>query len=242
MSRRLTPAGAYVTGAGSGMGLAIARLLDTEGIPVTGVDRNPPPDDWPSDATFLVGDLIDDDFVDRSVADVADLGYVVNAAGITLIGADGPLPSLTWEAWQQTLAVNLRAPARVARAAVPSLIKRGHGAMVHISSLAAVGNMTAPFDAYTASKAGLVALSRSLALQLAPHGVRSNTILPGPIRTPMLGLQGDERAADIEARVPLGRLGSPDEIAGACVFLLSDDASYITGVDLAVDGGMRVRA
>lgn len=242
MSRRLRPGGAYVTGAGSGMGLAIARLLAGEAIPVTGVDRNPPPDNWPAGATFLVGDLTEDAFVDQSVAGVADLGYVVNAAGITLIGADGSLPGMTWDAWDQTMAVNLRAPARVAKAAVPVLAKHGGGAMVHIASLAAVGNMTLPLDAYTASKAGLVALSRSLALELAPLGIRSNTILPGPIRTPMLGLQGDDRAADIEERVPLRRLGSPDEIATVCAFLLSEDASYVTGVDIAVDGGMRVRA
>ena len=239
---RMAAGAAYVTGAGSGMGLAIVRRLLAEGVPVTGVDRNPAPDDWPDGATYRVGDVTDDEFVAASVGAVADLAYVVNAAGVTLTGADGPLRDLAWDAWETTLAVNLRAPACVVRAALPFLLDRGAGAMVHIASLAAVGNMTAPFDAYTASKAGLVALSRSLALQLAGHGIRSNTILPGPIRTPMLGLQGSVRAADIEARVPLGRLGTPDEIASVCVFLLSEDASFVTGVDVAVDGGMRVRA
>ena len=121
--------------------------------------------------------------------------------------------------------------------------------MVHIASVVGLRNMenilvNGPIDAYQASKAGLTALSRSLSMQLGPEGIRSNTICPGAVLTPMTAptYEADPSRADaMVARTPLGRLGMPEDIAHACLFLLSDKASFITGIDLVVDGGIMAK-
>jgi NAD(P)-dependent dehydrogenase (short-subunit alcohol dehydrogenase family) len=128
---------------------------------------------------------------------------------------------------------------RFARACGPAL-KRRRGAMVHISSVAGLRGMDDPMDAYQVSKAGLVSLSRGLAMAMAGDGVRSNTVCPGAIDTPMLGPIYDEhpeRRERMAARTPLRRIGTAEDVARACLYLLSDEASFITGTDLVVDGG-----
>jgi len=144
------------------------------------------------------------------------------------------------DVWHRVLDVNLTAAMLVSRHALPLLRRSGGGAFVHLASVAGLRNADDPMDAYQVSKAGLISLSRALALQYGPLGIRSNTICPGAILTPMtepLYAEDPARAERMANRTPLRRLGTVADISSACRFLLSDEAAFITGIDLVVDGG-----
>jgi short-subunit dehydrogenase len=130
-------------------------------------------------------------------------------------------------------------------AAMPYLRRTGRGAaMVHIGSIAGLRSMDSPMDAYQISKAAVISLSRTLAVQLGPEGIRSNTVCPGAILTPMVSPLYDEapdRRTRMEQKTPLRRLGMPEDIANAAAWLLSEQASFVTGADLVVDGGWSVQ-
>ncbi len=243
-----------MTGAGGGMGLAIARALQAEGVAVTAIDPKPEPGDFacgPGAARYVVGDATDETLVQRTVGQAFEgaggrLDYLVNAAGVGWYDRDGSIIDMALETWTRVLEINLTAAALMARHAAPLMRETGGGAMVHIASVVGLRNMEniiegGPLDGYQAAKTALVGLSRSLAMQLAADGIRSNTICPGAVLTPMIAplYEADPARADaMIARTPLGRLGMPEDIAGACLFLLSDKASFITGIDLTVDGGL----
>ena len=247
-----------MTGAGGGMGLAIARMLRAEGCAVTAIDPKPEPPEFADGASaagrYVQGDATDEALVARTVTEAFDasgrLDYLVNAAGVGWYDRDGSIADMKMEIWHRVMEINLTASALMARHAVPCLRRTGAGgAMVHIASVVGLRNMenileNGPIDAYQASKAGLSALSRSLSMQLGPDGIRSNTICPGAVLTPMTAptYEADPSRADaMIARTPLGRLGQPGDIAHACLFLLSDKASFITGIDLVVDGGIMAK-
>jgi NAD(P)-dependent dehydrogenase (short-subunit alcohol dehydrogenase family) len=163
---------------------------------------------------------------------------LVNAAGIYRIK---PLLELTAEDWDETLAVNLRGSFLVGQAFAGALIAAGlPGAIVNIGSTAAlVADASEPSAHYNASKAGVLALTRQMAVEWAPYGIRANAICPGVIDTPMLRLMDDPVAgrAYLDSGVPLRRLGTADEVAALIVFLASEDASYLTAAAIPVDGG-----
>ncbi len=238
---------AFVTGAGGGMGLAIARALIDSGARATLFDIKPEPPDLPAGASYVRADLRSDDAVAEAVTECAEaagrLDYLVNAAGILLFERDGSLAEMDMAVWDDVLAVNLKGAALAARHAIPAMKRTGGGAMVHISTIQCVRGDNAPQDAYQASKAGLVAMSKSLAIQFAGDNIRSNTLLPGPTRTPMQQRWVEDPAqGEATARaVPLGRVGTVDDMANAVLFLLSDGASFITGTELVVDGGLLAR-
>jgi len=234
---------AIVTGAGGGSGLEIARRLSQEGAAVIAIDLKERPDELPEACVFLQADVTDAELPERAVAQARDrygrLDYLVNAAGVAWFGRDGSVVEIEDAVWNRILEINLTAAMRFARASAPALRER-RGAMVHIASVAGLRGMDEPLDAYQVSKAGLVSLSRGLAMALAADGVRSNTICPGAIDTPMVASLYDEdprRRDRMAARTPLGRLGTPTDVADACLFLLSDAASFITATDLTIDGG-----
>ena len=247
-----------MTGAGGGMGLAIACALRAEGCTVTAIDPKPEPPEFASAAgaagRYVQGDATDEELVARTVAEAFDasqrLDYLVNAAGVGWYDRDGSIAEMEMAIWHRVMEINLTASALMVRHAVPLLRRTGGGgSMVHIASVVGLRNMenilvNGPIDAYQASKAGLSALSRSLSMQLGPDGIRSNTICPGAVLTPMTvpTYEADPSRADaMVARTPLGRLGMPEDIAHACLFLLSDKASFITGIDLIVDGGIMAK-
>jgi NAD(P)-dependent dehydrogenase (short-subunit alcohol dehydrogenase family) len=235
-----------VTGGGSGIGRACCEALAAVGRPVAVWDRD-------GDAAVAVAETLDvasvgvgidvtrvaalAPAVQLSRDAVGPIGGLVHSAGVVDVS---PVDTLSVDAWSRVVDVNLRAEAFVVQALLESLRETAPGsAVVGIASIEAiVGNAAIP--AYCASKAGLLGLTRSLAVGLAAEGIRVNAVCPGYVDTPMLG--GAMSAAPglremFESQVPMGRLAQPSEIAAAVRFLLSDDASYITGTELVVDGG-----
>ena len=237
---------AIVAGAGGGMGLNIANDLIAAGAHVALTDIKPEPDGiakGPGGATYHQGDVTDEGFVagvvGATVAAHGRLDYLVNTTGVLWFDRDESLVDIDMDVWDRVLEINLKSHALTARHAIPEMKKAGGGAMVHIASIDALRGDGNPQDAYGASKAALLRLSKSIAIQFARDGIRSNAILPGPVASPMQARweDGDEALAAVADHVPLGRVGTTQDIADACLFLLSDRASFITGAELVVDGG-----
>ncbi len=235
---------AIVTGAAGGMGLAIARSLLNDGANVAGLDTQKIEalDEQESFMRFK-GSVADWLFVSRAVkeaqAEFGRIDYLVNAAGVLWFDRDVSVETIDLEVWNEVLSINLTGCAHTIRAAVP-LMKESGGAMVHFSTIQALRGDDKPQDAYQASKAGLIALSKSVAVQYAADGIRSNCILPGPTVSPMQARweENPDQLTALEGAIPLGRAGTVEDMANACRFLLSDEASFITGTELAVDGGL----
>lgn len=241
---------AFVAGGGGGMGLAIANRLIEAGCHVALADLKPEPagiDAGPGRHLYLEGDLSDQGFVESAVASAAEafggIDYLVNTAGVLWLDQDRSVTDIDMAVWDRVLAINLKSFALTVRCCVPLMKQRGGGAMVHFSSIDATGGDAPAQDAYGASKAAVIRLAKSLAIQFAGDGIRSNVILPGPTMSPMQVRWEDdaEAQARVAGFVPLGRLGRLDDMADACLFLLSDAAAYITGVELPVDGGITAR-
>lgn len=241
---------ALVCGAGGGIGLATANQLLAAGINVALADIKDQPADIANSAgqaTYYQGDLSDEAFVSQLAADVAaaqgGIDYLVNTTGVLWFDRDRSVLEMDMDTWDRVFQINLKSFALSVRHVAAHMRTRGGGAMVHIASIDALRGDGKPQDAYGAAKAGVIRLSKSLAIQLAPDAIRSNTILPGPVRSPMQARWADdpEGLAALSAHIPLGRVGSADDIAGACLFLLSDAAAFITGTELIVDGGCTAR-
>jgi NAD(P)-dependent dehydrogenase (short-subunit alcohol dehydrogenase family) len=233
---------AVVTGAGGGMGLQIATELLAAGATVAGVDLKERPDAL-DDALYFEGDVSDDGFVAQAIgsafAETGRLDYLVNAAGVLWFGRDRSLLDIELATWDRVIAINLTGCMLTGRHAIPLMRKSGGGAMVHFSSTQCLRGDDKPQDAYQVAKAGILALSKSIAIQFAKDKIRSNVILPSATESPMQARwqQDPELKRRTAEAVPLGRVGTTQDMANACLFLLSDAASFITGTELLVDGG-----
>ena len=239
--------GVVVTGGASGIGRACALALAEVGRPVAVWDKNSDGAVDTAEAARALGvasagvgvDVTDgdalDDAIESSRASLGSIGGLVHAAGIVVAE---PIGAVDWDNWNAVLAVNLTAHARITQLLLDDFRAHAGSAVVGIASIEAiVGHFAIP--AYCSSKAGLVGLTRSLAARLGPLGIRANAICPGYIDTPMLaGISNPEvRERQAQSSV-LGRIGRPEEIAFVARFLLSDDASFLTGQAIAVDGGV----
>ncbi len=251
MNGRLANKVALITGGGTGIGAAIACRFAAEGASVVVTGRRPEPINAVANeigGVAVAGDTTDNEHVatvvSTAVSHFGGLDIVVACAGIV---SSSDILSVQDSEWQQMLNVNLTGAMKVARAALPALLERGGGAIVNISSVG--GLMAGPQSAsYGVSKAGMLALTRSMAYDYGPHNIRVNTLCPGWVRTPMSEQEMDVLAAEkgisraeafklVTAHLPLRRVAEPDEIANCCLFLTSDEASFVTGTVLVVDGG-----
>lgn len=239
---------ALVTGASRGIGRGIALTLAARGARVVAAARTVEAAAATAEEIQRAGgqaqaialDIADDGSVESAVAALlkehATIPLLVNNAGIT---RDGLLMRMKREDWNQVIDTNLSGIYRVCRSLVPSMVKARYGRIVNVTSVVArIGN---PGQAnYAAAKAGVEGFTRSLAAELASRNVTVNCVAPGFIDTDMTrGLSEAQRAALLE-QVPLGRLGTPDDVAGGVAYLMSDAASYITGITLPINGGMHM--
>ncbi len=249
MAGRLEGKVAVITGAASGIGRASARRFAAEGAHVVVADLD-------KDGGTALAEEIDGLFVRADVTEAGDVrgmyGAAVdrfggvdvcfNNAGISPPDDDSILET-ELDAWRRVQEVNLTSVYLCCKHGIPHLLERGGGAVVNTASFVAVMGAATSQISYTASKGGVLAMSRELGVQFARQGVRVNALCPGPVNTPLLRklfAEDPERAARRLVHVPMGRFAEPEEIAAAAAFLASDEASYVTGQNLAVDGGWTI--
>jgi meso-butanediol dehydrogenase / (S,S)-butanediol dehydrogenase / diacetyl reductase len=242
---------AIVSGGGTGIGAATARVFAREGGKVVVTGRRAEPLEAVAaeiDGRAVAGDTSDDDHVRAAVAEARDafggLDIVVANAGL---GFGGAAADVDDEHWQQTLDVNLTGAFRLARATLPSLVERGGGSIVLVSSVSALVSGT-DGAAYVTSKAAMLGLARSIAVDYGPNGIRANALCPGWVETPMgdrsmealmtrHGISLEEAYRLATRHIPLRRPATADEMAACCLFLASDESSIVTGTTLVADGG-----
>lgn len=232
---------ALVTGAASGIGEACARRLAQAGMAVAGLDVQPVA---PRDGLDIwQGDLVDlrrpdqvEAYVEAVRTRLGPISILVNAAGV--LGPGAPTHQTAIADYDRVVEVNLRGPFLVSKSVLPSMLQLGGGAIVNIASIG--GLEGAPTQvAYGATKAGLIEATRTMAMEYGPYGIRVNCVCPGLIRTPMTEgiFSNEQRLKQMIGYSPLRRWGGPEDVAGAVNFLVSDDAAFITGQHLVVDGG-----
>jgi NAD(P)-dependent dehydrogenase (short-subunit alcohol dehydrogenase family) len=247
VSGRLDGKVAVITGAASGIGRASARRFAAEGAHVVVADLSD--DDGKAladdiDGLFVHADVTSADDVQAMYGAAVDrfggIDVLFNNAGISPPDDDSILET-ELEAWRRVQEVNLTSVYLCCRYGIPHLLSRGGGSVVNTASFVAVMGAATSQISYTASKGGVLAMSRELGVQFARQGVRVNALCPGPVNTPLLRelfAADPERAARRLVHVPMGRFAEPEEIAAAACFLASDDASFITASTFLVDGGI----
>ncbi|HBL37358.1 MAG TPA: beta-ketoacyl-ACP reductase [Firmicutes bacterium] len=236
---------AIVTGAARGIGRAIAEALAKEGAKVVLADLLPAVEDTAEEmrqAGFevlaLTGDVANfaeaQQLVDKTIEHFGQVDILVNNAGIT---RDNLLLRMTPEDWEKVININLTGTFNLTKATLKPMMKKKTGKIVNIASIIGeIGN--AGQANYAASKAGVIAFTKSVAKEVGSRGIRANAVAPGFIKSKMTDVLPDKVRADLEKQIPLIRLGSPEDVAKAVVFLASSDADYITGQVLNIDGGM----
>ncbi|MGH6948726.1 MAG: SDR family NAD(P)-dependent oxidoreductase [Kiloniellales bacterium] len=248
---RLAGKRAFISGAGGGIGAAAAAVFAREGARVAAADLKASAAEETAhkiaaaggEAVAVSGDVAEPAscraMLDRSAEAFGGLDILFNNAGVMLAGDDGPVET-PLEIWESTLKVNLTGVFLACKYGIPHLERAGGGAIVNAASVVALVGSAYPQIAYTASKGGVIALTRELAIQYARKGIRVNAICPGPVATSMVKtfLADDAAWAARRPYMPMGRLGEPEDIARLVAFLASDEARYITGAVYPIDGGI----
>ena len=251
---RLAEKVCLITGAGGGMGRVAARRFAEEGARIVAVDFDGPAVDDTAAQVGAAGgtaiavraDVSDEAdarrMVDAAIDAFGRLDVIYNNAGI-MPPEDHSVVDTDVATWDRVMAVNVRGVFLGCKHAIPRMVEQGSGSVINVSSFVALLGCSVPQDAYTASKGTILALTRSLAVQFGPRGVRSNSLSPGPVETPLLldWLVKDEEAKRIRlARNPTGRFGKPEEIVAAALYLASDESRWTNGANLVIDGGISV--
>jgi NAD(P)-dependent dehydrogenase (short-subunit alcohol dehydrogenase family) len=251
---RLQDKVSIITGGASGMGRVAARMFAAEGAQVVVADVTEPAAQSVVDEVVAAGgkaiavaaDVSKEPdakrMVDAAVDAFGRVDVLYNNAGI-MPEADHSVIDTSVEDWDRVMAVNVRGVFLGCKYAIPKMVEQGSGSVINISSFVALIGCSNPQDAYTASKGAVLALTKSLAVQFAPRGVRTNAICPGPVETPLLmdWLVKDEEAKRIRlARNPTGRFGKPEEIVHMAIYLASDESRWTNGAAMVVDGGITV--
>src|ERR1700693_3523055 len=241
-----------ITGGGSGMGRTAAELFSREGARVVVADFSEPSGEAAvaavraagGEATFVKADVSNEDdaraMVQHAVATYGRVAALYNNAGI-MPEADHSVVDTDVATWDKVMAVNVRGVFLGCKYAIPQMLEQGSGSIINIASFVAILGCSVPPDAYTASRGAVPALTRSRAVRFAGRGVRSNSISPGPVETPLLmeWLLADEAAKQLRLnRNPSGRFGRPEEIVNAGIYLASDESKWTTGANFVIDGGI----
>jgi NAD(P)-dependent dehydrogenase (short-subunit alcohol dehydrogenase family) len=246
---RLAGRVAVITGAASGIGAACARRFAQEGAVIAGLDVQKPVDDsWDAvlaaspDSVFREGlDVRDEAGVEAAIQAVRDrhrrIDALVNAAGVA---GGGLAHELSADEWDRVVDINLKGSFLVAKHVLRAMVARASGSIVHVASVEGLEGMSGSLP-YNASKGGVVLMTRNMALDYAPHGIRVNCVCPGLIETPLTALLKTEPLQSVRDQMrswhAMDRLGRPEEVANCALFLVSDEASFVTGHALVVDGG-----
>jgi NAD(P)-dependent dehydrogenase (short-subunit alcohol dehydrogenase family) len=251
---RLADKVCIITGAGGGMGRVAARMFAAEGANVVVAEFSEPAGNETvrlvtqagGVASFVQADVSREPSAKAMVEHAMDtygrVDVLYNNAGV-MPEADHSVIDTDADTWDLVMAVNVRGVFLACKHAIPRMVEGGSGSIINIASFVALLGCSVPQDAYTASKGAILSLTRSLAVQFAPKGVRSNAICPGPVETPLLmdWLVKDEEAKRIRlARNPTGRFGKPEEIVHLAMYLASDESRWTNGASLVVDGGITV--
>jgi NAD(P)-dependent dehydrogenase (short-subunit alcohol dehydrogenase family) len=245
--QRLQDRVAVITGAGSGIGLASARRLAAEGATVVAVDIDADAGNAAAAEVrgrFITADVASEDAVralyEEVAAEYGRVDVAFNNAGISPPDDDSILTTGI-EAWRRVQEVNLTSVYLCCKYVIPHMQRQGRGSIINTASFVAVLGAATSQISYTASKGGVLAMSRELGVQFAREGIRVNALCPGPVNTPLLAelfAKDPERAARRLVHVPMGRFAEPEEVAAAVAFLASDDSSFITASQFLVDGGI----
>ena len=237
---------AVVTGASGGMGLKTVDKLCSSGIKVLMLDIKEPPKKYLKNKNIKFSKLDVTKLTDLKIAienfylKYKSIDYLINTTGVLWFDKDMSVTNIDFQTWEKVFDINLKSMAYLAKLIIPKMKKNKFGSQVHISSIDALSGDNKPQDAYGASKAAMIRLSKSIAIQFASYNIRSNIILPGPIETPMQKRwkKNPKAKKNLAKLIPLQRIGKPGDIANAILFLLSDESQYITGIELIIDGGI----
>ena len=239
-----------VSGASGGMGIECVKKLNEAGLKVLMLDLKDPPENFLKKYNNTVFKKVDvtnftklKKTINEFYTENKSIDYLVNTTGVLWFDKDVSAVQIDFEVWNRVFEINLKSMAYLSKLIIPKMKKNKFGSLVHISSIDALTGDNKPQDAYGASKAAMVRLSKSLAIQFASYNIRSNIILPGPIETPMQNRWKNNLKAkkQLSKIIPLQRIGKPQDIANAILFLLSDQGSYVTGTEIIVDGGLTAR-
>ena len=229
------------------MGLEISNKLSENNISVLMLDLRSPNKEFllkNRNCHFKKVDLTNFKKIKKCIDDFykkqKSIDYLINTTGVLWFNKDVSAVDINSDIWDKVFEINLKSMMYLSKIVVPLMKKNKFGSMVHISSIDALSGDDKPQDAYGASKAAMIRLSKSFAIQFASNNIRSNIILPGPIETGMQirWKKNPKAKKSLEKIIPLNRIGKPTDIANASVFLLSDQANYITGTEIIVDGGL----
>ena len=241
---------AIVTGGCGGMGLEVSKILSNNNVLVLMLDLKEPPKSFLKEYKNCIYNKIDVTNINKLKTSIEkfykknkQIDYLINTTGVLWFDKDISSSEIDMKIWDKVYEINLKSMVYLSKIIIPKMKKKKFGSMVHISSVDALSGDDKPQDAYGSSKAAMIRLSKSLAIQFASNNIRSNCILPGAVDTTMQKRwkKNVSSKKKLEKIIPLNRVGLPIDISNTIMFLLSDQSSYITGTEIIVDGGITAK-